>query len=216
MPNTIAPLIVPLTDEQGEKLRAMCGLTHHPLIYQLTWQDMFRANEAAHRYQIGHGISRAHHTQGREKDYWADMANCAMALTGEIAVASYLNVYWSGASGIGNADVGWRLEVKSTVNTFKDRLILPRGWAHPDMPIVRAHMNPKQPTKVLLCGYCLARDFMLEHFWEEHRNGGGAFYCPNELLQPIENLKQLFYEHGVTCFDHINNEPSVNLNQKFL
>jgi hypothetical protein len=111
---------------------------------------------------------------------------------GEMAVAKYLNLYWSGANGIyGAVDVGGERGVEVRTRS-KHRYELP---LHDDDEDSFAHVlvTCEDPRELWLVGWIYGRDGKLQKYWKDPAGGGvtAAYFIPHCDLRPIAELKEI-------------------------
>lgn len=106
---------------------------------------------------------------------------------GEMAVAKYLNLFWSGSVGDYKApDVGGLVEVR-TINKAGRRLIVhpeDRDWA----PYVLVDVSNQPMMK--LVGWMFGTDAKNKKYWADPTGKGRhAYFVPQSDLLPMEQLK---------------------------
>lgn len=131
---------------------------------------------------------------GARDTYGAAQFNNAVALNmngcaGEMAVAKYLNLYWSGSVGNYNAsDVGGMVEVRSTTHD-KGCLILHKE-DKPGLPYVLCYNDPGTPVFDLK-GWVWGKMGMDEKFWRDpQKTNRHAYFVPQHELFRVEELKE--------------------------
>ena len=108
-----------------------------------------------------------------------------MSCGAEMAVAKYLNLYWSGALGDYKArDVGGMVEVRARSSMDWDLLVHPEDAD--DLPFV---LVVPQPPIFVIRGWMFARDAKQSQFWSDPARGRAAFFVPVDKLRPMSELK---------------------------
>jgi hypothetical protein len=153
----------------------------------LTWSEMKLAAYVAVGAKIACMQRGARHAHGAtdENMTWDTQIVSAQ---GEIGVAKYLNLYWSGLSDLIKAvDVGGEngAEVRTRTQHWYE-LMLHR--TDNDRPFVL--VTAERPPAFRLVGWILGRDGKLEKYWGEHgAPGRPAFFVPHCELLPMHELK---------------------------
>lgn len=119
---------------------------------------------------------------------------------GEMAVAKYLNLFWSGSLGDYKAvDVGGLVEVR-TVNKKGRRLIVhpeDRDWA----PYVL--VDASDAPNMLLIGWMYGADAKNKDYWSDPTGmGRHAFFVPQDDLRYMDELKSLVSLNQITIPDN--------------
>lgn len=152
-------------------------------------KEMDEADEVASRRQ-NWNVDRRHKPRYGLSDNRALLTHQQGARS-ELAVAIAFDLPWEPFSdnpwGLpGDVD---RLEVRSTTHNrgrlilHKDDLKAPKK--NRPYVLVRA-----QPPIFRLVGWYLPSDGVEEDWWEVWRNGGGAYYVPDDELQPLSSLEK--------------------------
>lgn len=151
-------------------------LTAAQLIIAANVGAMRRASNCIKNIQPKHGCSNG------EGSWEIDIVACQA----EMAVASYLNLFWDGAvNNFAARDVGGIVDVRSRSKRHY-QLILHRD--DPDnVPFVLVWGNP---PNFELSGWLLARDGKKEEYWADPAGGRPAFFVPKEVLQPMTELRE--------------------------
>ena len=103
---------------------------------------------------------------------------------GEMAVASYLNLYWDGNLGFfSKADVG-SLEVR-TASNHRYNLILHPADKDDSKFILLTGVNGSYQIH----GWIYGREGKKEEFWRDPLGGRPAFFVGKEHLHPIETIR---------------------------
>jgi len=129
---------------------------------------------------------RLQHLDKATSDFGGPNLHICGAL-GEIAVANYLNLYWSSGWGDLNApDVGFCVEVRAT-NVIDGHLIItPRDV---DQKIfVLARVCDVWLPRIQLPGWCRAVDGKKDEFRRAAPGRPAQFYVPQSQLEPIDAL----------------------------
>lgn len=101
---------------------------------------------------------------------------------GELALAKYLNIFYSG-KGIFRGDDVPGLQVRTAAGD-SHRLILHPGDLDADIFVLVVG----QPPTYRVAGWCLGAEGKRPEFWSEPVKGRPAFFVPQEALCPIELL----------------------------
>lgn len=159
-----------------------------PVEIVLTWSEMKLAAYVAVGAKIACMQRGARHAHGAtdENMTWDTQIVSAQ---GEIGVAKYLNLYWSGLSDIIKAvDVGG--EKGAAVRTRTQHwyeLMLHK--TDNDRPFVL--VTAERPPVFRLVGWIFGRDGKLEKYWGAHgAPGRPAFFVPHCELLPMHELKE--------------------------
>lgn len=101
---------------------------------------------------------------------------------GELALAKYLNTYYSGKGFFRGPDLPG-LQVRTAAGS-SHRLILHPGDSDGDVFVLVVG----QPPTYRVVGWIVGREGKLPQFWDEPVRGRPAFFVPQEALNPIELL----------------------------
>lgn len=135
------------------------------------------------KYATKGNLNREPQSDAQTLSWETDIVGCQA----ELAVASYLNLFWCGTLNEFSAkDVGGIVEVRSVRNE-KRRLIL-----HPDDgdddPFVLVCANP--PNFVLM-GWIVAKQGKRQEFWQDPVGGRAAFFVPQDQLSAVHSLRDV-------------------------
>lgn len=138
------------------------------------------------------GVAQKYGAENRENHEQADVQGAAA----EMAVASYLDRYWSGmGSTIGHGDVGL-VEVRSTAYEYGSLLL--HHDDHDDRPYVLAIVPLELPldaaVEAHLRGWLFAGEGKQTHYWDAGKAKGGrlpfpAFAVPQDGLHSMDELR---------------------------
>lgn len=157
----------------------------------LTWSEMLIATNIAAMRRIfalkancgsTHGSKRPADEGAWEPDFFSCQS--------ELAVAKYLNLFWSGSVGdVEGIDVGGCVEVR-TIRSSDHRLRL-----HEDdkdhLPYVLVYATPPLFD---LRGWCYARDGKQRELWSDPTGANRpAYWIPQNsgLLRPVSELREI-------------------------
>lgn len=152
---------------------------------KLNYHELVLASGVAVARRAANCINERRATHGAPNGPWErDLFGCQA----ELAVAKYLNLFWSGTVGdFGAPDVGGVVEVR-TVQDPARRLIL-----HPDdrddAPFVSVVADAPH---FLLRGWIMGKAGKRMEWWSDPTNNGrAAFFVPTAALHPMPNLQLL-------------------------
>ena len=107
---------------------------------------------------------------------------------GEMAIAKSLGWYWAGSLGnLGAADVGDRIQVRSTFEPTGRLILHPEDADNQPFILVRLHGIPE----IEVCGWVMGIDGKSDRFWTDPAGGRPAFFVPAQSLRPMSELKTL-------------------------
>ena len=158
----------------------------------LTWAElMIGANIGLMRcvqsLKEGRGLpGTRRETFGGTETTWASNIE---GTAGEMAVAKYLDRYWSGNVGDIDADDVGPYQVKTNTSRKWDDLII-RPWNKPDRIYigVLSFIAPKPGTaKFIITGWIWGEDAMTKDYWRENVPMPGYFF-PRKLLHDMSEL----------------------------
>lgn len=160
------------------------------IVVTMCWSEVLIAAVVAamRRIQNMKYKTKRRFSDGRHEPIWhTDAISCL----GEMAVAKYLDHFWSGA--IGNweaADVSTFYQVRAT-DWATGRLFLHRDDKD-HMPYILARVDD---NKVTLVGWVYGRDGKQQDYWVELSPvafpGRFMFVVPNELLRSMDSIPRL-------------------------
>lgn len=155
----------------------------------LTWAEMYFASMVAVRAHLAclqRGAANSYNAPPEAVNWDSQM----VSRQGEMAVAKYLNLFWSGMSDfIGAVDVGGEngAEVR-TRRKFWYELIV----HHRDQD-TRPHVlvTTEAPPVFRLMGWCYGHQGKREQFWNDPAGNRPAFFVPQAELRPMAELKAI-------------------------
>lgn len=153
----------------------------------LTWAEMLiAANIGCMRnvqsLKLGRGRvdSPAHQFGGMDYAWSTNIEGAA----GEMAVAKYLGLFWSGAIGDIDADDVGGYQVKTNTSRKWDDLII-RHWNKPD----RIYIGVLSfVPKFMITGWVRGSDVMKKEYSREGVPGMPAFFVPRSALNEMSSL----------------------------
>lgn len=105
---------------------------------------------------------------------------------GEIALAKYLNVYWSGVVDM-SADVGGCIDVRTCIRADGNCDLILHDSDDNGRPFVSAHVII---ATVELRGWVLAQDGKQKKYWRDPGTGRPAYFVPPIAFRPMEDLRR--------------------------
>lgn len=155
------------------------------MIVRLTWAEMAVAYQVAGQRRIMNmktKIPPKHGAPTGEKGELLDLVSCR----GEMAVAKYLNLYWSGTVGdYGAVDVGGKVEVRTGTKRGHRLILHKTDLDH--LPFVLALHT--EPPAIELIGWVYAREGKQEEYWSDPaKEGRWAYFVPQDVLRPMSEL----------------------------
>jgi len=137
---------------------------------------MRNLNAIVKGYEDKHGFE--------EEEQWEVNIVAAQA---EVAVAKYLNLYWSGATSFA-ADVGGLVEVRSVAAEYK-RLLVYKTSAD-EKPFVSVWRIDKKKMDFDLRGWMYGKDAKVDKYWCDPKGSGRFnFFVETRDLHPMNRLK---------------------------
>lgn len=150
---------------------------------RLTWSELMQAAQVGVMRQV------QNLREGRVDRYGASDLNGwtphIEGAIGEMAVAKWMGLYWSGALGDLDADDVGQLQVRASAGQSA-RLIL-----HPSDPDDRAFVlvTGRGPA-VQINGWIVAEDGKQQQWWTDPAGGRPAFFVPQAALRCITELRR--------------------------
>lgn len=115
---------------------------------------------------------------------------------GEMAVAKYLNLFWSGSIGDFKAvDVGGLVEVRTVDKKGRRLIVHPEDKDWPPFVFVDASDAPN----INLVGWLYGYDAKQEKYWADPTgNNRPAYFVPQSDLRPMEDLNELIRSNSIS------------------
>ena len=171
------------------------GCDESAVIIELSYQQMTTAAMIGVRRQISAMAKRRQHWGVLPSSETEAFDNHIVGCHGEMAVAKYLDRYWSGAIGdFAAADVGARIQVRAS-NHPRANLCL-----HP--PPSAAEKRGDKPGDYFICarvllpavhlmGWMRGAAAQQRHYWRELQPGRPAYVVPVDDLSPMPELRSI-------------------------
>lgn len=155
---------------------------------QLTWPEMMTAYHVASQRRIMNmkkGLAGRYGAPEKDGSEELDI----ISTRGEMAVAKFLNLYWSGSVGdYGAVDVGGLVEVRTRTKDWHSLIIHPedRDWA--PYVLVDSSMTPQ----FRIVGWIYGCDGKQEKYWSDPAKANRhAYFVTQEDLRDVSELKSL-------------------------
>jgi len=159
------------------------------VIITLTWAEVLLAAQVGCMRNVQCLENEWHDRSGDPTNTWTRNIE---GTCGEMAVAKWLNVYWSGNVGdLNAADVG-DLEVKTNTS---------RRWD--DLMIQRENRTDRNYVSVLsflprfkICGWITGAEGKQDKYWREGKPGQPCYFVPRSDLHPLTTLPLPWWHEG--------------------
>lgn len=150
----------------------------------LSWFELFQGAQVGITRQVDNIRFNRHDRNGPVGDPWT--AHILGAL-GELAVAGYIDRFWSGQLGDFKARDAGPLQVRAT-HRATDRLVL-HEWDGNEQAFVLVTPGVR-PADVVLRGWLYGREGKDADYWTEPVDGRPAFFVPQGELTSMDRLRQ--------------------------
>jgi hypothetical protein len=159
-----------------------------PVWVTLTWSEMSLASIVAVRRRL-ESMRDNHAPKYGASHRSAPWDMEIFSAQGELTIAKYLNLYWSGINGIIKAvDVGGEegAEVRTRSKHWYELIL------HPEDADERPHVlvTTEAPPAFCLVGWIYGNAGKREQYWDDPAGNRAAFFVPHCDLRPMAELKQ--------------------------
>ena len=160
----------------------------------LAWPEIRAAMDIALHRHVYDSAKKLRAKRGATEDFYDGLTLSLPGCLAEIAVAKFLNMYWTGVAGIGVPDVGGFIEVRSIRKDYYGLRFHPED--KDDLPSVLA--NVKNPEAIEILGWAYGRDAKKDEFWKDPSGKNRPFFLyPQNKLKPMSELFGVIYERGI-------------------
>jgi hypothetical protein len=124
---------------------------------------------------------RASYGAGHDNDWQLNIEG----VLGEMALAKFLGIYWSGKGEFRGPDLGGEIEVRTNARDNGDLILHPKDLD--DRPF---WLLTGRSGSYVVRGWLLARDGKRPEYWRDPVGGRPAFFVPQSVLKPPTQLER--------------------------